>query len=33
MQELLNVQAISLEYEVIPVDPYSQMTGSTQPNT
>lgn len=33
MQELLNYQAISLEYEMVPGDPYSQMTGSTLPNT
>lgn len=33
MQELLNVNAISLEYELIPVDPYSQVNGSSYPNT
>lgn len=33
MQELLNANAISLEYELIPVDPYSQVNGSGYPNT
>jgi len=33
MQQLLNQEDISLEYEVSPGDPSSQMTGSTLPNT
>lgn len=32
MQELLNIHAISLEYELVPMDPYSQGNGSTYPN-
>ena len=32
MQELLNAHAISLEYELIPVDPYSQVLEALDTN-